>query len=144
MSQSLDADALGPVDIAVIGIAGDAPSPGVVDALLDLQNAGTVHVIDLAIVAKDVDGETSYVEVESEAVANLADLDDELDLLNDEDLSGLAEQLEPGSSALVVVWENTWAAKLAAQIRDQDGELLLNERIPHEAVAAAIAALDED
>ena len=46
--------------------------------------------------------------------------------------------------ALVVVWENSWAARLAAAIRSSHGTLIEQERIPHETVLRAIAALDEE
>jgi hypothetical protein len=45
---------------------------------------------------------------------------------------------------LVVVWESSWAARLAAAIRDSHGTRIEQERIPRETVLRAIAALDEE
>jgi hypothetical protein len=56
----------------------------------------------------------------------------------------MAEGLDPDSSALVVVWENTWASRLASAIRGSGGEVVSYLRIPHETVATAIEALQED
>jgi hypothetical protein len=44
---------------------------------------------------------------------------------------------------MVVVWENSWAARLAAALRNSHAEVAVMERIPRETVLAAFAALDE-
>jgi hypothetical protein len=62
----------------------------------------------------------------------------------DSELAVMADSLDPGCSALVVIWENTWAARLAAAVRGSGGELFAQYRIPHEVVASALDALRED
>jgi hypothetical protein len=42
----------------------------------------------------------------------------------------LADGLAPESAALVLVWENSWAARFAAAIRDSHGRGAMLERIP--------------
>jgi hypothetical protein len=140
---ALDAATVGPVDFAVIAFEGDAFNGQVAPAILDLVDAGTVRIIDLAFIRKAADGSTSFVEaVDSEVADHFMALgDDQADLLNDRDLEELAEQLEPATAALVVVWENTWAARLATAIRGSGGTLVAFDRIPHEQVAVAIDAL---
>jgi len=103
-----------------------------------------VRVIDLAFVKKDLDGSTSAVEVEDADIADAFERisGDPLDLLSDEDLNEAAAGLDPGSSALLIVWENTWAARLARSIRESKGRLITLERIPRDNVLRAIAALD--
>ncbi|WP_179892400.1 hypothetical protein [Streptomyces sp. rh34] len=44
--------------------------------------------------------------------------DAQFDLVSDEDLRTVSDSLGDGSSALVVAWENTWAARLAAAVRE--------------------------
>ena len=145
MSPSLTADTIGPVDVAVLLFEGNNFNGEVAPALADLHSAGTVRVIDLAFVRKDADGTTAFLEVEdsdiAEAYARIHD--DDLDLLSDSDLKQIAEDLDPGSSALVVVFENTWAARLARAIRESHGQLLSLERIPRDSVLTALAALEE-
>lgn len=52
---------------------------------------------------------------------------------------------EPGSSAALLVWENTWAAPLASAVRRAGGQLVANGRIPVQAILAASEAdLDAD
>jgi hypothetical protein len=58
-------------------------------------------------------------------------------LFNEDDLMAAGEELDPNSSAALLVWENVWAKPVAAAIRDAGGELYDYDRIPHEVVVAA-------
>ena len=145
MAGLLQADRIGPVDVAVIAFDGNDFSGEIAPALADLQASGTVNVIDLAFVRKDADGSTAIVEVADDAVASAFDriADSQFDLLSEADLTDLAGGLEPASSAMVVVWENSWAARFATAVRQSHGRVAMLERIPHENVERAITALEE-
>ena len=58
-------------------------------------------------------------------------------LFNEDDLMAAGEELEPDSSAALLVWENVWARDVAQKMRDAGGVLLDFERLPHEVVQAA-------
>ena len=58
-------------------------------------------------------------------------------LFNEDDLQAAGEELEPNSSACLLVWENVWARKVAQAMRDAGGVLLDFDRIPHDVVQAA-------
>jgi hypothetical protein len=60
------------------------------------------------------------------------------DLVNEDDLKAIGEELEPNSSAAVLVWEDLWAAKLATAISDASGTLIDMERLPRDVVEAAL------
>ncbi|MEV0290955.1 MULTISPECIES: DUF6325 family protein [unclassified Kribbella] len=141
----LEADSIGPVDVAVILFEDGEFNGEVAPALVKLHESGTVRVIDLALVRRDADGSIAVVEIEDSEVADAFQRvnDEPLDLLSAEDLTEAASGLEPGSAALAIVWENTWAAELAAAVRGSKGRLIAEERIPHETVVAALAALDD-
>ena len=146
MPVGLEADSIGPVDVAVIMFDGSEFNGDVAPALADLHDSGTVRVVDVAFVRKEDDGTISVIEVGD---ADLADVFErvhggQFDLLSDEDLAEIAEGFEPGSSAIVIVWENSWLARFAAAVRASKGEVVMLERIPRESVLRAIAALDED
>ena len=100
----------------------------------------------MAFVRKDADESISYAEVADAQVADAFERlsDAQFDLLSDEDLNEIATGLKAGSSALVIVWESSWAGRLAAAIRASHGQLMSQERIPRETVLRAIAALDEE
>ena len=145
MPATLNTDSVGPVDVAMILFEGNKFSGDVAPALAELNDNGTVRIIDFAFVRKDADGSASVVEAGDAEVAELFDFHaTRFDLLSDEDLAGFADELEADSSALVIVWENSWASRLAAAVRASHGRLVSQERIPRETVLRAIAALDEE
>jgi len=146
MADIPNPDSVGPVDVAVVLFEGNRFNGEVAPALAELQQSGTVRIIDLAFLTRDADGNAGFVEVEDADVADaFAGISEsQLDLLNDEDLTSMAEGLDPDSSAMVVVWENTWASRLAAAVRGSGGEVISYLRIPRETVVAAIEALDEE
>ena len=146
MTDIPDPDTVGPVDVAVVLFEGNNFNGDVAPAIAELQQNGTVRIIDLAFLTKSADGEAAFVEVEDAGVSDaFAELtESQLDLLSDEDLMAMADGLDPDSSALVVVRENSWASRLASAIRGSGGEVVSYLRIPHETVATAIEALQED
>ena len=145
MPADLDADSVGPVDVAVILFEGNKFSGDVAPALAELNDSGTVRIIDFAFVRKETDGSASVVEAGDAEVAEMFDFHGtQFDLLSEEDLIGIADGLDADSSALVIVWENRWAARLAAAVRASHGRLISQDRIPRETVLRAIAALDEE
>lgn len=143
----IDLDQLGPVDYLVVGFpAGKADFSGAMaDELKKLTDSGTVRVLDLVVVTKAEDGTVQAAELrdhdESE-VGELRSLEAELSLLlASDDVERVGADLEPGSTAAVLVWENTWAGPLGSAIRHSGGELIANGRIPTQAI---IAAVEED
>ena len=140
----IDVDQLGPVDYLVVGFpAGKADFSGAMaDELRKLMDSGTVRVLDLVIVTKAEDGTVEAAELrdhdESE-VGELRSLEAELSLLlASEDVERVGADLEPGSTAAVLVWENTWAGPLASAIRHSGGDLITMGRIPTQALIAAV------
>ena len=145
MEEAHQAGQLGPVDVAVITFDRSEPNRDLAPVLADLQATGTVKVIDLAFVRKMADGTTSIVELADHGVASAFEriAQDQIDLLSEADLSELAATLAPASSAMVVVWENCWAARFASAVQASHGQIAMLERIPPENVERAVSALEE-
>jgi len=145
MPATLDATLVGPVDVAVILFEGNKFNGEVAPALADLNDSGTVRIIDFAFVRKEPDSSVAVIEAGDREVAERFDFHaTQFDLLSEEDLAMIADELDANSSALVIVWENTWAARLGEAIRASHGRLISQDRIPHEDVMRAITALDEE
>jgi len=137
---------LGPIDYVVLEWPGELPSTGEVQPLLlDLVDRGIVRILDIAFVAKDQDGSVSGLELGNlkQAAAAFAEFEGASSgLLGFEDLQEAAAALEPGTSAAVIVWENRWAAPVAAALRRSGGQLVASGRIPVQAILAALDAVE--
>ena len=136
---------LGPIDYVVFEWQGQQPDAGEIQPLLlELVDRGVVRILDIAFVAKDHDGAVSSFEVGGglqQLAAAFAEFEGASSgLLGYDDLQEAAAALDPGTSAAVIVWENRWAAPVAAALRRSGGQLVASGRIP---VQAILAALDE-
>ncbi|MGY0491006.1 DUF6325 family protein [Streptomyces sp. WG-D5] len=143
MTSGLNTDTVGPVDVAVLAFEGNRFNGDIAPALRDIQRDGTVRILDLCFIRKAADGSVDVVELGDPEVTELFQqvADVRFDLLSDEDLRTVSDNLPAESSALVLAWENTWAARLGAAVRDSRGRVLMLERIPRETVNEAIEAL---
>ena len=132
---------IGPVDYAIVAFPGNKFRGEIGPAIADLVDAGTIRVIDIAFVGKNADGDAvamELTELDPDVQAALETAGVEVGgLFNEDDLVQAAEDLEPNSSAALLVWENVWAKKVAQAMRDAGGELVAFERLPHEVVQAA-------
>ncbi len=130
-----------PVEYLIVAFPGNKFRGEIAPALAELVDSQTIRIIDLAFVAKDADGNVAAFEVsdlDPDVQAALADMGAEpTGLFSEEDLMAAAEELDPESSAALLVWEDLWAGRLADAIRDAGGELYDLGRIPHEVVMAA-------
>jgi hypothetical protein len=134
-------EARGSVELAAIAFPGSKFKGEIVPALADLVDSGVVAILDLLIISKSEDGDVVSLEIgEMEDGGMFDELDGEvMGLLSDEDIALAGELLEPGNTAALIVWENTWARKLIGAIRDAGGELLAHDRLDAETVNAAMA-----
>jgi Family of unknown function (DUF6325) len=148
-AYSADHDEVGPIDVVVIGYPPDAPMTGeAVPLLVDLVEKGIIRVLDAMFVIKNEDGTFSGFEaqgLDDKSVGSFTVLDGASSgLLGDDDIATAAEAIEPGTAAVMIMYENRWAAPFAAAVRRNGGILIDNQRIPHEDVVAALDALDAD
>lgn len=132
---------LAPVDYMIVAFPGNEFKGEIAPALADLVEKGTIRIIDLAFVAKDKDGNIAAFEltdIDPDVRKGFENMGVEVNgLFNEDDLQAAGEELEPNSSAALLVWENLWARDVAQALRNAGGELLDFERLPHEVVQAA-------
>lgn len=143
-----DLDGLGPVQYMIVKFPGSKFTGEIVPALRELVDSGTVRIIDLAFVAKSPDGDVAIVEVAEltdDVASAFADLQlTVMELVSDADLESVAEVIEPGSSAAVLVWEDAWAARFAAALRNADAEILDLVHVPRPVVEETIRLAREE
>jgi uncharacterized membrane protein len=134
--------AYGPVEMLVVKFPGNQFTGELAPALQDLVDTGLIRVIDLLFVLKDSDGAVLVYEQNGwgdEVAAVLEPIsqpDDEL--LSHEDAESIGVLLEPNSSAAMLLFENTWAARFAQALRNANGEVIINSRIPASVIEAVI------
>jgi hypothetical protein len=135
---------VGPVEWVALTFPGSTLDPAVVSPIADLVGAGSVRVLDAAVVHKDADGAVTGAELEDEGVQVTAAFDavdgEILELLSDDDLLAVAERLEDDSTTLVLVWENRWATAFAEAVRRAGGTVLAHDRVPRNDVERAVRA----
>jgi hypothetical protein len=115
--DATEIDELGPVDHLVVEFpAGKNNFSGEMAAeLASLVESGTIRVLDLMILRKADDGTFEAFEIDDldeDQAGELLGLETEIaEVLAAEDVVHLAEAMENGSTAGVLVWENPWAPR---------------------------------
>jgi len=136
---------IGPVEYIAIAFPGNKFSGEIIPALKELQDSGTIRILDLVIITKDADGSVAAVEMSEaspEEAAALAVLGIEgRNLLGQEDFEDIGSALDPNSTAALMIWENVWAERFATSLRNADGVLIANGRIPAAIVEEVMDAI---
>ncbi len=167
----MDFNDIGPLQLLVIGFEPDAEFEGLVfDELERLTARGLIRVIDLGFVTKGDDGVLAGFELsglDEEEAAQYGEVIDRLlgigdaaggdELVSDsgpdqsfglgpDQLAALGDQLEPGHSAGILLFEHAWAAELKAAIRTTGGYPIAQGFLTPEAammVGAEVQAIAE-
>lgn len=134
----------GPIDYLVVEFPGSRMTGEGLPLLIDLVDRGIIRILDMIFVKKDADGTITGME--------LSDLDTDIDLsvfqgassglLGPDDIMDVSSVLESGSSAGILVYENTWAGPFAAALRRGGGLLVAGGRIPIEQVLVSLNAAE--
>jgi hypothetical protein len=136
---------MGPIDYLLVEWPGKQPEGEIAPYLVDLVDRGLIRILDLAFLMKGEDGTVAAVEIADVGgeVAELAIFEGASSgLLDDEDIDEAGAALEPGTSAALLVYENTWAGPFAAAVRRSGGQLVASGRIPVTDVLAALDAVE--
>jgi len=132
---------IGPVEYLIVAFPGNKFRGEIAPALADLVDAGTIRLMDIAFVGKDEDGNVvgfELSEIDPDVREGLENLGVEPSgLFSEGDLEAAAEELEPNTSAALLVWEDVWAREVAEAMRAAGGVLFDFGRLPHEVVQAA-------
>ena len=136
--------ALGPLEYVILGFPGNAFNGEIAPELGRLIDSGTIRIIDLVFISKDLDGTVTAIEFDGDDnLVMFAALEGDVGgVIGEDDIEYTASDLEPGSSAALLIWEDTWATPLVEAIHASGGVLLEGSRIPQELVAQAEAALE--
>jgi hypothetical protein len=139
------ADVHGPIDFVLIEFSEDRLTGGAAQALLDLVDKEIVALYDVMVVGKENDG--------SVYALDLADGVDQLGgfaeltwvrsgLLTEDDMREAAGAMQPGTLAVLIVYENTWAIPFVGAAMESGGELIASARISAKDVTDSLEALE--
>lgn len=140
-------DVHGPIDFVLLEFTGNRLTGRAAEELLRLADNGTIRLFDVLFVGKSPDGEVYALDMAAEALAEAAGVrrlaGARSGLLGDDEISEAAQAMQPGSLAVLIVYENAWAIPFVAAAREAGGELVAGLRIPAEDVMAALDVLDQ-
>ena len=139
-------DHMGPVDYVLIEFPDGQPKGNAAPLLLDLVDRGIIRILDLMFISKDEDGTISGLEIsdlDSQGAGEFTVFEGASSgLLGEEDRDEAGNAMEPGTAALLIVFENRWAAPFARAMRQAGGQLVAFDRIPVQAVLASLEAAE--
>jgi uncharacterized membrane protein len=127
----------GPIDYLVVAFDGNDFDGSILDALADSMDKGVIDVLDLAIIAKNEEGEIVSLEVadiENDIVKGIVESQGvDSGLITEEDVEEIGELLENNTSAGLLIIEQLWAKPLKEALINANGTLLAEGRIHPEA-----------
>ena len=138
---------LGPIDIVVIAYPAGAPMTGEAAPLLvDLVERGIIRVLDVMFVIKNEDGTFSgfdATDLDDKGVGDFTVFEGASSgLLVSEDVATAADAIEPGTAAVMILYENRWAGPFVAAVRRNGGVPIAFERIPAQDLIDALDAAE--
>lgn len=136
--------AVGPCDLLIVKFPGNKFKGEIAPALGRLVETKTIKILDILFAIKDEQGQVAVLEVkdiDGDGVADIVAIAETDGAIGQDDVEDAAAVLEPNSSALLILFENAWAAEVTQAMRDADGELVYYERIPAAVVEEALAAV---
>jgi len=144
--MSTELEEMGPIDFMVIEFPGGRMSGEGLPLLVDLADRGIVRVLDLVFARKMSDGSVVQMNMAGLSRDGMEGLEvfegASSGMLDDKDIKAAASVIESGSTAALLVYENRWAAPLATALRRSGAQLVAIERVPVQALLAALDAAE--
>ena len=145
-TEPAPADELGPIDFLAIEFPGEHISAPGFEQLLSLADQDVIDILDLEFITRDSAGNASKVEVDKLANPDGVDLSAwrgaSSGLLDRTDVDEIAAQIQPGSVAAVIVYENRWVLSLVNTWRRDGARFIADGGISASEVVAALDATE--
>jgi len=135
----------GPIDFLAVEFKTEKLKGEALPELLSLVEKRIIRVIDLVIIQKYEDGHHEAVEMNQlspDVLAIFDPLHSEVnELIQVEDIEGVAAKMENGTTVAALLIENLWAVKFKEALLRADARLIEQLRVPHEVVEEALEIL---
>ena len=131
------------LEYIIVGFPENNFSGEIAPGLVSLVDAGLIRIVDLVFVAKGDDGSVVVLEVdEHEHLSAFAAIEGSVGgVIGPDDVDHAAESIAEGSSVLLIVWEDLWAAPFGDAVRRAGGVLIEGGRIPADIAEEAESVL---
>jgi hypothetical protein len=133
-------DTHGPIDFVLLEFTGDHDLSSTAAALMDLIGRGIVSLYDLVAIRKEDDGTFTVVELDALGGDVFVLAGARSGLLGDDDMQAAADTMLPGTTGVLLMYENTWAVPFVSAALDAGGAVVATKRIP---ALEVMAVLDE-
>ncbi|KAA3637463.1 MAG: DUF1269 domain-containing protein [Armatimonadetes bacterium] len=133
----------GPIDFLLLEFPDQEPTGETAGALVDLVERDIIRLYDLAAIRKGADGSVSAIEIASVDPDGFGLFEGaQSGLLGSDDIEEAAAAMEPGTVAVLIVYENRWAAPFVAAAMNAGGQVVASARIPAQDIIEALDSLD--
>jgi hypothetical protein len=136
----------GPVDFVLIEFPGDKLTGRGAEALIELVDRGIISIYDLMVIGKNPAGETYMVDMSASDVPELGGFKELAwaisGLLTEEDVEEAANAMEPGTLAVLIVYENVWSIPFIVAAWESGGKLVASARLAAQDVTNALDAAE--
>lgn len=140
-----DASEMGPIDFLVMEFDGDRLTGESLPLLVDLVDRGIIRILDLVFVRKTggVVSTLTIAEIDAEEGLDLTVFEGAWSgLVDQDDIDEAGQVLADGRVAVLVVYENSWAAPLVGALRRSGAEVVAGGRITVDALVGALDATE--
>jgi hypothetical protein len=135
---------VGPLEFLAIEFPGNHFKGEIMPALSNLVTKGLIRIIDLTFIKKDENGTVYSFELneidKDTAKAFAPFIKNVQGLISQDDIQKISESLSKNSSAGLLLFEHTWTTNFIQAVKNAQGKLVLDYRIPQEVVERVIAA----
>lgn len=135
---------MAPVEVIVVAFPGSAFNGAILPELRRLVDTSTITIVDGLFVRKNDAGDLSWHEL-AEVDAALSGLLQKVEgLISADDVTELAADLEPGSSAAVLAFEHTWMRPLRDAVAGSGGVLVADIQVPGSVVEEILTTVPDE
>jgi uncharacterized membrane protein len=140
--ETLEEPALAPVDYLVLKFTDLQPTGEGLAALVDLVDQGIVRLLDFEVITRAQDGTVVGLRAEDVSSQGIGELDifvgASTGMFGQSDVEVVGEALEPGDTAIAILFENTWAKPFISAVRSKGGQVIATGRVTVDELAAAL------
>ena len=135
-------DAHGPIDFLLLEFTGGHDLSKAAEELINLVDSGVIRLYDLVAIRKEDDDTYAILELDEYGEHLVLLSGARSGLLGDDDLQAASEIVLPGTTAVLLMYENTWAIPFVSAALDAGGSVVAAKRIPATEVMAVLDELE--